>query len=267
MKESPTLCLVACFLAFTERSQAEPKNDSAAETLVSAGLYSRSLEYGDDRFSTLYAHRIDKSFALRMATRLYPGVLLTKGPLRHIGAEATYEFDSGTPHTRRNHSLSTSAGGMTLGLRGRLPLNMHEFALSLAYGGHYFGMDRDGEGRVPDVDYKFVRLGLGAKFRFDRFAIELGFGYRILTGLGEIGRATWFPSATGLGNDISISVGYSLSPSLDLAFGFDYRRYVLNLSPEPDNSRALANQVAGSAVDAYPMGWLGIAWHLVGGSL
>ena len=112
----------------------------------------------------------------------------------------------------------------------------------------------------PDVEYKFVRLGVDGRVHVQRALLGAHFGYRRIRDAGEIQQANWFPRSSVGGVDAGVLGGYEIVRGVDLIAGFDFRRYFYSMNPEPGDPN-----IAGGALDEYIAGWGGIEYRMPGG--
>ena len=239
---------------------------SAIELLVGLRGFSRNFEY-EDAVPRLPEYSLGSAPAIFIQARAYPLATTSSGMLANLGI--TGGFEQGIALTSRvpdGRELESSSHSFFAGLRARIPLARHELGFAATYGQHRFELTGDEEDPlVPDVDYRFVRLGLDGRFRFSSVVIGFQLGRRFLTDAGQIASDEWFPHLAGGGIDAGLYGGIGLSPSFDLLLGFDIQRYFFDLNPN-GGDRILTEKggIAGGAVDQYLSGWAGVAWRLPG---
>jgi hypothetical protein len=196
---------------------------------------------------------------------LYPAAFAGRGVLSHLGIIASYEKLIGTKTSFQGTTNSTSGQQLEVGLRGRLPLGVHEVGLGAAYGKHSFHVtDMDvGPGPtavVPNVDYTFVRVGADARLRFAALSFGAHVGTRFVSDTGALGKS-WFPSTKTTSIEAGVSAGYHLTPVFEVVVGGDFLRYAFDFNPVP-----LTNPIiAGGAVDQYISGFLALRVSISGG--
>jgi hypothetical protein len=196
---------------------------------------------------------------------LYPFAFSSRGAEANVGLTASYETGFGTrvvfdENTPREQDLSSHFSEFLVGLRGRLPLGVHELAFNAGYGQQRYIVSGDERSPlVPDVSYDFVRLALDATLRFDALTFGLSVGTRIVSDTGGLQR-DWFPSTRTQSIEAGLQLGYQIVDGVALVGGVDFVRYAFDFNPIPD--RADPAYVAGGGVDQYASGWLGVRFSL-----
>ncbi len=253
---------------------------SPLELMAGMRAYNRTFEY-KDALAELYpgmgikelnTYELPLGPALLVDIRFYPGAFFAEGIAANIGLGARFEQGFATrsiyaENTAQETELETSMQEIRVGPRFRIPLNPHEVGVSVEYGIHKFRLAGDEDGTtnpafplVPDTDYRLIRPGVDARFRFSEFMVGLSAAPRILLSMSELDSAVWFPGASGMGFDFGLILGYSIIPSLDVVAGVDYVRYGFDFNAIPANNPV----VAGGATDTYLSGFLGLAFRLAG---
>ena len=234
------------------------KRPSPLELTATLHTFTRHLRYTDDLFGVLRGYNLSSA---RLDLRWYPVAHFQGGIPSHVGISASYErgflLKSKAPN---GDSLDTTSQEWSLGLRGRIPLDPHELGVDVAYGEQTFRVDDNPQlPLVPDVRYRYVRVGVDGRARFKDFSVGGRLGYRFVSSAGDIGSQRWFPNLDVGGMDTSVFGGWALSRDLDLIAGLTYRRYFFNLNPEPGDLH-----VAGGALDQYVSGFAGVSYRLPG---
>jgi hypothetical protein len=233
---------------------------------------------------------------LRVGAAFYPLALFTKDFLANIGVAGHYEHSLGgktqagaDPNTGVDSGdLDTSLSAYDIGLRVRLPISQHELGFSAAYGQQQFDIDDGvtdpdpvaGETTqlVPDVNYKFIRLGADFTYAFKSYFFKGDVGLRVVNSAGdqpgEIQADTWFPNSDVGGMDLALTAGYNVSERFTITLGMDFRNYYysmnstfadygLGLPPgSSDNPSGDRNPVAGGANDMYFSGMLAAKYSM-----
>jgi hypothetical protein len=198
---------------------------------------------------------------------IYPVAFASSGAAGNIGITGGYEIGfatrsvytgaSGTPQT-----LTTRSSQYDIGLRGRIPVSVHEFGLIAAFGQQVFNLLGDeASPLVPDVSYKFIRLGADARLRFDELTFGFHIGTRLVSNTGGL-QADWFPNTKTQSIEAGILAGYTLTHHVDLVGGVDLLRYAFDFNPIPNNADPNTKAIAGGAVDQYVSGYLGIRYTM-----
>ena len=173
--------------------------------------------------------------ALFVDGAIYPFAFGSSGAAAAFGLAAGYEINIGTKsaYGTPERTLTTRASQYYAGLKGRIPLGVHEVHLLAAYGKQTFELAGDEDNPVvPDVAYRFVRLGAEGRFRFGEFSIGLHAGTRLVSKTGAFEGPRWFPGHVKTqALEAGIAAGYSITPHLEFLVGFDLTRYAFNLNP------------------------------------
>src|SRR4051812_44042317 len=226
---------------------------------------------------------------LRVGAAFYPGALFTKTFLANIGIVGHLERSlGGSTQAGENANdnlpsgdLDTALTAYDVGLRVRLPISQNELGFTAAYGNQSFEIDDgcsgadplQGEAKlVPDVDYKFIRLGADFAYVMSSYMFKADVGLRIVNSAGDeagqIQNDAWFPRSDVGGVDVGLTGGYALSERLSLTLGIDFRNFFYSMnSRESDfgvgedapNGR---NPVAGGANDMYFAGMISASYAL-----
>jgi hypothetical protein len=256
---------------------------------VTAGLRAvhRSFDYHDTPaqlfpgagYPSPLTYQLPLGPAVFIDGTLYPLAFAGTGPAANIGITGGYEVNFATKsvfaeNTPSQLELTTRASQFYVGLRGRIPLAAHELGLIAAYGQQVFNLLGDESAPlVPDVSYKFVKLGGEARFHFDDLTIGFHVGTRLVSDTGGLKR-DWFPNTKTQALEAGLLLGYTIVPHLDLVGGVDLTRYAFNFNPIPnrcvspmtpqtDNCADPNTQaIAGGAVDQYVSGFLGVRYTL-----
>ena len=199
---------------------------------------------------------------------IYPGAFATQGPGAWLGITGSYERNFATSTVFNEGKLTegkltTEANQYFIGLKGRIPVSVHEFGLVGGVGKHTFNLRGDENAPlVPDVWYTFVKLGLEGRFNFAPFSVGFHGGTRLVSNTGGLAR-DWFPGHVRTQSlELGINGGYTIIPSLDVVAGFDLMRYAFDFNPFPSNADPNTNLIAGGGVDQYSSGWLGLRYSL-----
>lgn len=192
--------------------------------------------------------------------------------------------------------FKAEASRIFFGPRARIPLGLHEVGITLGYGVHQYSVYGDenldiaprdgtidpcvlntgaaeatptvplprdipprGSCVVPDVTYKYLRIGIDALLRFDRLLAGIRGGYRILVGAGEIEKLYWFGDTSGGAFELGVLGGYALNDMVRGLVGLDYTLYNLSFaSPPPEREAGMeGGPMASGASDGYLQLWVG----------
>jgi hypothetical protein len=234
---------------------------------VTLGGFNRNYSYNDDIFGRLRAYSLDFGPLVGAQLLWFPAAHFTDGFAGNIGLDARFETAFGIKsRDSRMLEFPTNMWGWSAGARVRIPFDDHQLFVNAGYGQQSFSIDAidvdNPKPEVPDVNYKFLRAGAGARLAFGPLAFEVDFAYLFLLSSGQLGSEQWFPREGGGGIEAGLTVGFFVVEDvLELRLGGQLRRYFFSLNPEvgdPDD------RIAGGALDQYWLGNLGIAVHLPG---
>jgi hypothetical protein len=251
--------------------------DAASPIDVTLGVRAvhRSLDYHDTPaqlypaagYPSPLTYQLPLGPAVFIDGAIYPLAFAGKGPAAHIGITGGYEVNFATKsvfaeNTPKQQELTTRASQFYIGLRGRIPVQKHEFGIVAAYGQQVFNLLGDESSPlVPDVSYKFIKLGVDAKLRFDDLLVGFHVGTRLVSDTGGL-KHDWFPNTKAQSVEAGLLLGYGIAKHVDLVGGVDLVRYAFNFNPIPDSSDPNTQAIAGGGVDQYVSGFLGVRWRL-----
>jgi len=258
-------------------SAADDSEEGPSPLDITAGLRAvhRSFDYHDTPaqlypnagFPSPLTYQLPLGPAVFIDGTVYPLAFGSRGVAANFGITGGYEQNFATKsvfaeNTPSQVELTTSANQFFIGLRGRIPLQKHEFGLVAAYGQQTFKLVGDENKQlIPDVGYKFVKLAADAKLRFDDLTIGFHAGTRLVSDTGGL-KADWFPNTKAQSVEAGLMLGYGIVPHLDLVGGVDLVRYAFNFNPIPSSANPKTQAIAGGAVDQYVSGWLGVRYRL-----
>jgi len=233
--------------------------------------------YPDAGYSALSTYQLPLGPAAFIQLNVFPLAFGSKGAAANIGITAGYESGFATKsvyaeNTADQVELKTQSNEFFVGLRGRIPVGVHEVGLVAAYGRQIFSLlgDEPPKQQVfPDVAYKFVKLGVDTRFRFDELTVGFHLGTRLVTDTGDLKRL-WFSNTRAASVEGGLLLGYQIAPNFELDGGLDITRYAFNFNPIDDlppmttlqDKLAYGSRVAGGAVDQYTSGWLGVRYSM-----
>jgi hypothetical protein len=201
---------------------------------------------------------------------LYPGALLgADGLASNLGIIGGFSYGIPTTTVYRpsngsaTQNLTSQVHEWYVGARARLPLSLKTgLGLSLAYGAQRYFLKGDELGAlVPDIQYRYVRIGPDFHYDTGKISIEAYVAARIVLSTGELEKkALWFENVGARGIDAGLVLAYAISSRVSVMAGADFTRYGFNFNPIQDG----AKYVAGGATDQYLGGWLGAGFHLPG---
>lgn len=199
---------------------------------------------------------------------VYPGAFATEGPGAWIGITGSYErnfatstvYNEGKPNQGK---LTTEASQYFIGLKGRVPVAAHEFGLVGGIGKHTFNLLGDeNQPLVPDVWYKFIKLGVEGRLNFAPYSVGFHAGTRLVSNTGGLER-DWFPGHVRTQSlELGVNGGYTIVSGLDVVAGFDLMRYAFDFNPFPSDADPKTKLIAGGGVDQFTSGWLALRYTL-----
>ncbi len=225
--------------------------------------------------SALLSYQLPLGPAVFFDAGVYPLAFGSKGAAANFGIVGGYETNFATKSvyqaTAGQVQLTTRASQYYVGLRGRVPIDVHEIGLMAAYGQQVFNLlgGDPNSPLVPDVSYKFIRLGVDAHLHFDDLSVGFHIGTRLVSDVGALKSNYWFPNTKTQSVEAGLQFGYVIVPQLDFVAGLDLVRYAFNFNPvsDPCGNPAVPpcsdpTLTAGGAVDQYVSGWLGLRYTL-----
>lgn len=274
---SPLLVLALLTFASSAFAEDAARVPNLAPLELTGGLRAaqRTLEYHDTPaelypnrgLNTLLTYKQPLGPSAFLQLNLFPAAFVSRAADANLGITASYEVALPTnvifaEGTAQEVKLKSHSSEFFVGLRGRLPIDVHELGLVAGYGQHRYDVDGDEKSPlVPDVRYDFVRLSADTTLRFDALRLGAHLGTRIVQDTGGLQDA-WFPSTKTSSIEAGVVAGYEVSPRLEVLVGFDVIRYAFDFNPIPAN--ADPTYVAGGGVDQYTSGWLALRFSLSG---
>jgi len=256
------------------------KRPSPLEVTIGVRAVHRKFSYHDTPqtlfpdagYTGLSTYQLPLGPAAFIQLNVFPLAFKSSGAAANIGITAGYEGGFATKsvyaeNTPQQQELKTQSNEFFVGLRGRIPVGVHEVGLVAAYGRQIFSLLGDNPQVFPDVAYKFVKLGVDTRFRFDELTVGFHLGTRLVTDTGDLKRL-WFSNTKAASAEGGLLLGYQIAANFELNGGVDITRYAFNFNPIDDppadtNSKiAYGNLVAGGAVDQYTSGWLGVRYSM-----
>lgn len=215
---------------------------------------------------------------LRIGAAFYPGALFTRTFLANIGVVGHFErslggttqASSGGNDNLPSGDLDTALTAYDVGLRIRLPIAENELGFSASYGAQTFEIDDGATGAdplvddaklVPNVNYKYIRLGADFAYVMGAYSLRGDLGLRIVNSAGdapgEIQNDDWFPNSDVGAIDAGVTAGYAISERFSVTLGVDFRNYFYSMNSReddfalPGSDDSQRNPVAGGANDMY----------------
>lgn len=219
----------------------------------------------------------------------YPMALFSKDFLANVGLVGHFEHSLGGKTQGDgsvvNGDLDTALTAYDIGVRVRLPIADHQLGFTAAYGQQQFqisdgGTDPDPNSPttkpklVPDVDYKFIRLGADFTYSLRQYFLTGDLGLRIVNSAGSnpgfIQNDRWFPRSDVGGIDFGLTAGWAVSERFTVTAGMDFRNFYYSMNSRQTDFGLDANggatgarrPVAGGANDMYFAGLVAARYSL-----
>jgi hypothetical protein len=175
----------------------------------------------------------------------------------HFGVAGSFfyvpEFDSAV-NGNTQAPFPTTSMSFTLGARYRHALAGITGHAAIDYGGHNFTIKGATVEKppIPDVRFRFVRAGLGARaLVVPRVTAALQGGYRYVLSSGEIASDAYFPRLDVAAMDARAALSVAVYGTWQVELAATLERYFFRMNPEPGDA-----MVAGGAADQYLGGQL-----------
>jgi len=215
----------------------------------------------------------------------YPMALFSKDFLANVGLVGHFEHSLGGK-TQGDGSIATSdldtaLTAYDIGVRVRLPIADHQLGFTAAYGQQQFQINDAGNDPgvvtgsklVPDVNYKFIRLGADFTYLLRNYFLTGDLGLRIVNSAGnapgEIQNDHWFPRSDVGGIDFGLTAGYAVSERFTITAGMDFRNFYYSMNSrltdfgiENGAASGTRRPVAGGANDMYFAGLVAARYSL-----
>lgn len=242
--------------------EAEPAREgkmSGLEARFAIGMMHRKLTYNDAFSRNLGDYRLPAAPLADVGLSVFPGGFVSDGPASWVGFDFHGQFAFGIASEGQDGTKYESGyKAFDANLVFRMPIKRHLVNAYAGYGLQSFTMEDRGniEAPVPDVDYRSIRAGLGARFALgDMFRLGLEAGYLYLLSIGELQSDAWFPNASGAGLEGQLYADASMYKGLSARAFLAYQHRFFDFNSEPEHLR-----IAGGAVDGYLTTGLGIGY-------
>lgn len=252
--------------AETASDDAEPSAPRAADVPrpyleVGAGgrVFSRSMTFTQN-FSNIPAYRLDRATAVTVDMALHPFAIAEATRDDWIAgfgliAAVTYAMGVTTEVAGADGRARTEVHGWELGLRYRSELGPLDLVPRLGFLAETFAANVGA--LSPDVDYRVVRAGLGARLALSRQAfMRANLDYLDVLSTGRLSDADRFPRAVTRGIDVGLGAGYAFGDTVEVWLSVGLRRYGYDLKVKPGDSL-----IAGGALDEYVSMSMGLTYR------
>jgi hypothetical protein len=232
---------------------AEEPAPAALELGVGGKALFRNLSWHQDPEARTNPYTLSPGPEAGFWLEAYPGAFVTSGLAADLGVFGRYDRGFGvTSSTQDGATVTTSFQDFVAGVEARLPLGAVAPQLSIAYGGQTFRLDREhGLPPIPGFDYRFVRIGAGARIALAPAAfLDAGVGLLFATALGtsggDVASPAFFPNGKAYGADLDVAFVYRVLPRLGLRASAELRQWGLDFRVKPTDAL-----IVGGAVDRY----------------
>ena len=248
--------VAGCALGAARVTGAAPAEEPAPVALelgVGAKALFRSLSWNQDPEARTNPYALSPGPEAGFWLEAYPGAFVTSGLAADLGVFARLDHGFGvTSTTQDGATVTTSFQDFMAGVEARLPLGAVAPQLSVAYGGQTFRLDKEhGLPPIPGFDYRFVRIGGGARVALAPAAfLDAGVGLLLATalgsGAGDVASQAFFPNGKGYAADLTLAFVYRPLPRLGLRASAELRQWGLDFHVKPTDA-----VIVGGAVDRY----------------
>ncbi len=236
----------------------------ALDASIGPRVFSRSLSYTDNIFNSVRGYSVFPAFAIDAGLTWFPGAHFTDTFWAHIGLTGSFTTSIGLNSSVEGTDVEfpTTAKAYSIGAIGRLPLGALTLTASGSYGSQSFEIEHGNAltpkpADIPNVDYKYMRLGVGMRWEVDdHWSVLGGLGYRFVLSAGEL-EDDFFPRMSAGALDMDIGAAYRLIGGFELRLILDMQRYFMSMNPEVGDP-----YVAGGAVDQWFGATLAAAYRL-----
>jgi hypothetical protein len=240
-----------------------PTNYNNAMVVLEGGvdIGTRMHKYSSIVVGPLRAYLQPGIPAWTVGIQLYPAASQNIPVAKDIGLVARVS-DSLVFESKTNDGAQSAKGKWTryaVGVRGRIAANDKGadsplFGIEAMYGAWKFAFSGADQVvlELPEVDYKYIRVGADGRVPFGPAAVFFGAGYMNIMSAGAFG--DMFPHMTIAGVDAKVGGSYGLTPFLEAKAQFGYTRIFSSAHPEGKDQF-----IAGGALDQYFVGNMALA--------
>ncbi|MBI5516653.1 MAG: hypothetical protein HY909_22910 [Deltaproteobacteria bacterium] len=236
---------------------------TALEVSLALRGFTRTFTWTDDLFGELRPYTLAVAPSGQGSVEWYPAAHFTDTFLGDLGltarAEGAFALVS---RDSAGREYATSAWGLSVGARVRVPVGGVELGLLGSYGWSTYAVEASGGANdlgVPAVTYAFGRAGADLRARpAERWALAVSASWLFVQGTGDA-LPDAFPNSRAGGAEVTLAVTHALTDALELRLQLDARRFFHTLDPRPGD-----RWVAGGALDHQVGFGLGVGWRLPG---
>jgi hypothetical protein len=225
------------------------------------GFVRRNFDFADDIYNRLRKQGTN-IWVYQAEAEVYP----FERPIgQRLGLILSYEgaFSGSVRDVDNNVTFPVQFSEFFGGVRARHPLGRHEVGFDLTFGRMSSGLDDSNDAaRIPDMQYTLLRSALDFKLDLGTINATGSAGFRLPLGFGEASETRWFPRMGGYGFEASAGAEYPISKRVSLEAMTSLRRYLLEMSSEPQDALDGTSEVAGGAVDLYLSAYFGVSFTL-----
>lgn len=226
----------------------KPSPHGAFRVYVGGGIFSRTFNWIGLQTSAVgkVDHPGSGNFTFDMS--VYPAAGFTSGVLANFGAFVSADVGLNVRSRTATTFIAHNSSRIRAGLLARLPIG-DRFSLHahLGYSRHALGSDSSvAASGYPDVLFNGFRGGVGLRLRIvGTLELEAQGGFQYVADKGELGRAPYFPNATGFAIDAGGALSIEIVPNVRLRAAAEWQRYFITLNPGEDAlyiARAVGDQ-------------------------
>lgn len=239
----------------------KPSPHGAFRVYVGGGIFSRTFNWIGQQTNALgkVDHPGSGNFTFDMS--VYPAAGVSSGVLANFGGFVSADVGLNVrSRTSGGTAIAHNSSRIRAGLLARLPLG-DRFSLHahLGYSRHQLGSDSSAAASgYPDVMFNGFRGGIGLRLRIiGTLELEGQGGFQYVADKGELGRAPYFPNATGFAVDAGGALSIEIVPNLRLRAAAEWQRYFITLNPGED-----ALYIARAVGDQYIWVTGGLQWAM-----
>lgn len=211
------------------------------------GVGTRHFSYVDRITPSLRPYDLGAAPLATVSAVVYPLATTQLPVVRDFGLTGDYGQAFGlASEDSAGARVGTTWRSFDVGATERIPLTRALLAnVSAGYGGNDFQFTQSlagGAAALPTVAYRFVRVGVDARYRLSAFSVYAGGGYLDILSSGYT--AQLFPRESVGGVEGHLGASYSLAKNWEVSLSAEYTRMFFSFNPVPGDG-----SVAGGALD------------------
>ena len=241
---------------------AEGPRTKGEQIRASIGLGSpyRNLAYNDIVTQQLGDYTLTGAPLLDLRVAYHPAAYMTDGWASWLGLDVRAQMALGIRTVdSAGNEYKSKYDNYHVGALARIPAGKDFVRGYAGYGIQRFSQESKTKGirsPTPNVDYRFLRAGLGGDFTFsDKIAFGMDAAWLQMLSVGQIGE--WFPRANAAGVEFNMDMTYAVNERFYARLFGGYQRVFFDFNSKPGDTK-----VAGGATDNYVTAGLGAGVHL-----